>query len=170
MNTGTVIASRAADDPGLASAHESRRRADEIRYLCAELRCLDRADPLECLQCLAQQGLRFCRLADGLPLAIELAAAHARTLPLSGIRDGMADRMAFLAARRPGGLPRHGSVAASLDWSAELVPPHPSGEGTATVEDHAGPRCERCWKHYDQLAASPNDVCERCAAALAARK
>lgn len=63
----------------------------------------------------------ICRLADGLALAIELAAAHARTLPLWGIRDGMADRMAFLAARRPGGLPRHGSVAASLDWRAELV-------------------------------------------------
>jgi rRNA maturation endonuclease Nob1 len=42
--------------------------------------------------------------------------------------------------------------------------------GTVSVADHAGPRCERCWKHYDHLAAEPNDVCERCAAALAARK
>jgi isoleucyl-tRNA synthetase len=44
------------------------------------------------------------------------------------------------------------------------------GDGSVTVADHAGPRCERCWKHYDHLAAEPNDVCERCAAALAARK
>jgi isoleucyl-tRNA synthetase len=34
------------------------------------------------------------------------------------------------------------------------------------VADHAGARCERCWKHYDQLAADPADVCERCATAL----
>jgi predicted ATPase len=38
----------------------------------------------------------ICALADGLPLAVELAAAHARALPLVDIRDGMADRMRFL--------------------------------------------------------------------------
>ncbi|HSS02494.1 MAG TPA: isoleucine--tRNA ligase [Kofleriaceae bacterium] len=37
-----------------------------------------------------------------------------------------------------------------------------------TVELHAGPRCERCRKHFDSLAADPNDVCERCAEALRA--
>ncbi len=63
----------------------------------------------------------ICVLADGLPLAVELAAAHARTLPLADIRDGMADRMRFLAARDPAGLPRHSSLASSLDWSVGLV-------------------------------------------------
>ena len=42
--------------------------------------------------------------------------------------------------------------------------------GVPTVEDHPGPRCERCWKHWDQLAAEPNDVCERCADALRSRR
>jgi len=47
----------------------------------------------------------------------------------------------------------------------------PEGDvGTVTVADHTGPRCERCWKHYEHLAASPNDVCERCASALGAGK
>jgi isoleucyl-tRNA synthetase len=41
-----------------------------------------------------------------------------------------------------------------------------SGEDTVTVEPHTGPKCERCWKHYDKLAADPPDVCERCAQAL----
>jgi isoleucyl-tRNA synthetase len=45
-----------------------------------------------------------------------------------------------------------------------------TGEGSVTVEAHTGPRCDRCWKHYERLAAEPPDVCERCAAALAARK
>ena len=38
------------------------------------------------------------------------------------------------------------------------------------VELHPGPRCERCRKHFDALAADPNDVCERCAEALRAIK
>jgi isoleucyl-tRNA synthetase len=45
-----------------------------------------------------------------------------------------------------------------------------AGDNTVAVAVHTGPRCERCWKHFDKLAAEPNDVCERCAAALAARK
>ncbi len=42
--------------------------------------------------------------------------------------------------------------------------------GAIAVAEHPGPRCERCWKHYDHLAADPNDVCERCAHALRALK
>ena len=44
-----------------------------------------------------------------------------------------------------------------------------SGEDTVDVAPHAGARCERCWKHYDKLAAQPADVCERCAEALRSR-
>jgi isoleucyl-tRNA synthetase len=44
-----------------------------------------------------------------------------------------------------------------------------AGHDTVEVQPHTGPRCERCWKHYDHLAAEPNDVCERCAAALKAK-
>ncbi|MDQ3341348.1 MAG: isoleucine--tRNA ligase [Myxococcota bacterium] len=43
-------------------------------------------------------------------------------------------------------------------------------DASVEVEAHPGPRCERCWKHFEKLAADPNDVCERCAAALAGRK
>jgi isoleucyl-tRNA synthetase len=44
-----------------------------------------------------------------------------------------------------------------------------AGPDAVEVMEHAGPRCERCWKHFDKLAAEPSDVCERCAAALAGR-
>jgi isoleucyl-tRNA synthetase len=43
------------------------------------------------------------------------------------------------------------------------------GDDTVAVAPHPGPRCERCWKHYDHLAAQPPDVCERCAEALRSR-
>ncbi len=42
--------------------------------------------------------------------------------------------------------------------------------GEVTISVHAGPKCDRCWKHYDQLAKDPPDVCERCATALAGLK
>jgi predicted ATPase/DNA-binding CsgD family transcriptional regulator len=63
----------------------------------------------------------ICRLVDGLPLAIELAAAHARSLPLRDIRDGMTDRLNLLVARAPGARSRHASLVSSLDWSVDLV-------------------------------------------------
>jgi isoleucyl-tRNA synthetase len=49
-------------------------------------------------------------------------------------------------------------------------PSSTSAEGTVEVSEHTGPRCERCWKHFDHLAAEPADVCERCATALAGLK
>ncbi|TCK23018.1 helix-turn-helix transcriptional regulator [Pseudonocardia endophytica] len=66
-------------------------------------------------------AVAISEMADGLPLAIELAAAHARSLPLDGIRDGMADRLRFLRARNGTTAGRHSSLLSSLDWSAELV-------------------------------------------------
>lgn len=44
------------------------------------------------------------------------------------------------------------------------------GEAKLEVEEHGGHRCERCWKWFEALAAEPNDVCDRCAAAVAAIK
>ena len=44
------------------------------------------------------------------------------------------------------------------------------GAGTVAIALHAGPKCDRCWKHYDKLAADPPDVCDRCATAVAGLK
>ena len=65
----------------------------------------------------------ICRLLDGLPLAIELAAAHARSLPLPAIRDAMGDRLGLLVGRDPTALPQHRSLTASIEWSTGLVGP-----------------------------------------------
>lgn len=59
--------------------------------------------------------------ADGVPLAIELAAAHARAMSLPDIRSGMADRLGFLARRGPSEAERHLSMEASIDWSYALL-------------------------------------------------
>jgi predicted ATPase/DNA-binding XRE family transcriptional regulator len=66
---------------------------------------------------------RICRKLDGLPLAIELAAARMGSLSASEIEAHLADRFRFLANRRPGGEPRHQALQAAMDWSYELLPP-----------------------------------------------
>jgi isoleucyl-tRNA synthetase len=45
----------------------------------------------------------------------------------------------------------------------------PADEASVTIVAHPGPKCDRCWKHFDALAVSPVDVCQRCATALTAK-
>ncbi len=66
-------------------------------------------------------------------------------------------------------LARHADELADL-FIVSAVALADGGEASVDVELHSGPRCERCWKHYDHLAAEPNDVCERCADALHAKR
>ena len=63
---------------------------------------------------------RLCRRVDGLPLAVELAAARARSLSPREIADRLDERFALLAApkRTPD---RHRSLRAAIDWSYELL-------------------------------------------------
>ena len=64
---------------------------------------------------------RICRKLDGLPLAIELAAARLGTLSAAEIEARLADRFRFLAYRRPVADPRHQALRAAMDWSYELL-------------------------------------------------
>jgi predicted ATPase len=90
---------------------------------------------------------------DGLPLALELAAARTRTLSLDELDAGLDDRFALLAAGPRTALPRHQTLRALIDWSWELlddaerrmlaaVAIYPAGIGaadaTATAAAHGG--------------------------------
>ena len=59
------------------------------------------------------------RRLDGLPLAIELAAARLKMLSLEQLRERLEDRFRILG----GGKGRHGTLRATLDWSWELLRP-----------------------------------------------
>jgi predicted ATPase len=65
---------------------------------------------------------RICRELDGLPLAIELAAARTSVLSVEEIETHLGDKFAFLARRRPAGDPRHQALKATIDWSYQLLP------------------------------------------------
>jgi predicted ATPase/DNA-binding winged helix-turn-helix (wHTH) protein len=64
----------------------------------------------------------ICRRLDGIPLAIEFAAARVATLGLQQTADLLSDRFSLLTAGRRMALPRHRTLRATLDWSYELLP------------------------------------------------
>lgn len=65
--------------------------------------------------------VRICRLVDGMPLAIELAAAWTRTLPAAAIADEIARNLAFLETHLRDVPDRHRSVRAAFDQSWALL-------------------------------------------------
>jgi tetratricopeptide (TPR) repeat protein len=64
---------------------------------------------------------RICRELDGLPLAIELAAARASVLSAEEIAAHLADKFRFLAYRRQVADPRHQALTAAIGWSYDLL-------------------------------------------------
>jgi predicted ATPase/DNA-binding winged helix-turn-helix (wHTH) protein len=64
----------------------------------------------------------ICRHLDGIPLAIELAAASAAALGIAQVSAGLRDRFALLTRGRRTALPRQKTLRATLDWSYELLP------------------------------------------------
>jgi predicted ATPase len=63
----------------------------------------------------------LCRRLDGLPLAIELAAAWTATLGLPAILDGLDDRLDILRAGPRRADDRHGTMRATIEWSYRLL-------------------------------------------------
>jgi predicted ATPase/DNA-binding winged helix-turn-helix (wHTH) protein len=77
------------------------------------------------------QVLEICRRLEGIPLAIELAAARVPLLGTAGLLHRLDERMRLLArapnaetqAHQPQPLQRHRALRAALDWSYSLLPP-----------------------------------------------
>lgn len=64
---------------------------------------------------------RICRRLDGSPLALELAAARVKMLPVEEIAKRLADRFLLLATGDNTVLPRHQKLRATIDWSYEQL-------------------------------------------------
>ncbi len=63
----------------------------------------------------------ICRRLDGIPLAIELAAARAAALGIEGLARRLDLRFHVLTGGRRTALPRHQTLRATLDWSHRLL-------------------------------------------------
>lgn len=65
--------------------------------------------------------LEICRRLDGMPLAIELAAARVRSLDVSQIAKRLDDRFRLLTGGSRTALPRQQTLAAAVEWSYDLL-------------------------------------------------
>ncbi|MFI7585674.1 BTAD domain-containing putative transcriptional regulator [Spongisporangium articulatum] len=65
----------------------------------------------------------LCRRLDGLPLALELAAARVRMLPPADILARLDQVLALLDTGSPGMAERHGSMRATIEWSVRMLDP-----------------------------------------------
>ena len=65
--------------------------------------------------------VRICRALDGMPLAIELAAARLRTMTIEQLANRLDDRFRLLTSGSRTALPRHRTLRAVVDWSWELL-------------------------------------------------
>lgn len=65
----------------------------------------------------------LCRRLDGMPLALELAAARLRTLSLAQVVARLDDRFALLTGGSRVALPRHQTLRAVVEWSWEALSP-----------------------------------------------
>ncbi|MFI5535007.1 BTAD domain-containing putative transcriptional regulator [Nocardia sp. NPDC051900] len=64
---------------------------------------------------------RVCRALDGIPLAIELAAARLRTMSLDQLAHRLDDRFRLLTGGSRTAIPQHRTLRAVVDWSWELL-------------------------------------------------
>jgi predicted ATPase/class 3 adenylate cyclase len=72
----------------------------------------------------AQNGAtiaEICRHLDGIPLAIELAAARVRVMPVETIAGRLGDRFRLLTSGNRTALPRQQTLRALIDWSHDLL-------------------------------------------------
>ncbi len=66
---------------------------------------------------------QLCRRLDGIPMAIELAAARVRLLSVEEIVTRLDDRFRLLIGGKRTAPPRHQTLRALIDWSYDLLPP-----------------------------------------------
>lgn len=71
----------------------------------------------------AQVAAAICRRLDGLPLAVELAAAGLRALSLTELAAHLDGRLSILEAGGQAAEPRHRTMRAAIDWSHNLLDP-----------------------------------------------
>ena len=90
-----------------------------VRLLVARVQALDPRFALHGAN--MGDAAEVCRQLDGLPLAIELAAARVPLLGLAGVRQRLGDRLQLLSGGSRSGLRRHRTLRETLAWSHGLL-------------------------------------------------
>jgi predicted ATPase len=136
-SVATVVAALARDCPGirvLATSREPLNVAGETIY---RLETLDEASAIALFVARARSAdpafspegrnatlvREICRQLDGIALALELAAANVRVMPLGQLRARLGGRFRLVTRHRATALARHETIEALIDWSYDLLSP-----------------------------------------------
>jgi non-specific serine/threonine protein kinase len=112
--------------PALSVPHAGTAQSDAlveyeaIRLFVARVQTADPSFTLTSAN--ANAVVEICTRLDGLPLAIELAAARVRLLGVDQIAARLGDRFSLLTSGTRTALPRHQTIRALVNWSYELLP------------------------------------------------
>ncbi|MEP7021168.1 MAG: BTAD domain-containing putative transcriptional regulator, partial [Pseudonocardiales bacterium] len=115
----TVVPVAGLQLPEAGEPYERAMRCDALRLLAARgaaARASFRIDETS-----VESALAICRHLDGLPLAIELAAARLRILSLSDIEQRLDHQLDLLASSARTPADRHATMRATIDWSHHLL-------------------------------------------------
>ncbi len=113
VDVGPLGLPRAGDTPAQAMAHPA------VALFC-DRAAASRRDFVLDASTVAAVG-EVCRRLDGLPLALELAAARLRTMPVARLAARLDDRFRLLTGGSRAALPRQRTLRAVVDWSWELL-------------------------------------------------
>ena len=102
-----------------ADGLDAARRSGAVTLFEARARHLDARFVLDADSC--RTVVDVCRQLDGVPLAIELAAARLPLLGLSGLQARLDERLHVLTQHRRGSVARHQTLRAALEWSHALL-------------------------------------------------
>ena len=97
----------AAEESGAVQLLAHRIRAVQPSFVISQGNCIDLVE--------------ICRRLDGLPLAIELAAARVPLLGLVGVKDRLTERFRLLTGGPSSSEHRHRTLRATLEWSHSLL-------------------------------------------------
>ncbi len=112
---------RPLDLPVSSSGHslETLANVPSVRLL------LDRARAVDSRFALTERNaaavVRICIAADGLPLALELAAARAHMLSVQQLAERLETSMDIVSGPHRANAPRHRTMHATIDWSYRLL-------------------------------------------------
>jgi predicted ATPase/DNA-binding winged helix-turn-helix (wHTH) protein len=100
--------------------------AEAMRYAAVQLfveRAQAAEDGFALTDALAPTVAEICRRLEGLPLALELAAAHVASFGVRELAAQLRQEMRVLCMERRAAVPRHRTLRATLDWSFAMLPP-----------------------------------------------
>ena len=113
------VSALAIPDPREATAVDALLQYEAVRLF------VDRAQSVQPGFALTAQNAKavveICRRLDGIPLALELAAARVRSLSVEAIAERLTDRFRLLTRGARTDLPRQQTLRALIDWSFDLL-------------------------------------------------